>query len=301
MQQITIKDMLNCGVHFGHQTHRWNPKMKNYVNGARGGIHIIDLQKTLVAAQKAGEFIKSVAAHGGHVIFVGTKKQASEPIKEAALKCGQYFVIKRWLGGTITNYVTIKASVDRLRKLDIMKQKGDFSFYGKKEQAQLEKEFVRLHEYLEGIREMKDLPKALFVVDLNKEHIAVAEAKRLGIPVVGIADSNSDPDEIEFPIPGNDDAIRSIKLFANYAAECYLEGAQKYQEKIRSESDKQAPEKVESKPTKDDARGDGPSVVKMAKRKLVAVGTADDVEIAAELESGVEVGTEETTTDTDSE
>ena len=218
MQQITIKDMLNCGVHFGHQTHRWNPKMKNYVYGARGGIHIIDLQKTLVAAQKAGEFIRSVAAQGGHVIFVGTKIQAAEPVKEAALKCNQYFVIKRWLGGTITNYVTIKASVDRLRKLDIMKQKGDFSFYGKKEQAQLEKEFQRLSEYLEGIRDMKDLPKALFVVDLKKEHIAVAEAQRLGIPVVGIADTNSDPDEIEYPIPGNDDAIRSIKLFSNYVA-----------------------------------------------------------------------------------
>ncbi len=300
MQQINIKDMLNCGVHFGHQTHRWNPKMKNYVYGERGGIHIIDLQKTLGLAQKAGEFIRSIAAGGGRMIFVGTKKQANEPIQEAAQKCGQFYVTKRWLGGTLTNFVTIKASIDRLRKLDIMKEKGDFNYYGKKEQAQLEKEFVRLHEYLDGIRDMKELPRVMFVVDLKKEHIAVAEARRMGITVVGIADTNSDPDEIDFPIPGNDDAIRSIKLFANYAAECFLEGAKDWEHKLRTETDKRAPEKEAPTTAHEETRTEGgPSVVRMTKRKLVAVGTADDVEIQAELEGAAEPDAAEGTESTE--
>ncbi len=306
MANVTMKEMLDAGVHFGHQTQRWNPKMKNYVYTARGGIHIIDLQKTVVRANKAAEFVKKIAADGGSLIFVGTKKQAIEPIEEAAKKCGQYYVTKRWLGGMMTNFETIKASIDRLRKIDQMKEKGEIEFYTKKERAGIEKEYIRLSEYLNGIRDMKGAPAAMFVVDLPKEHIAVAEAKRLGIPVVAIADTNSDPESIEYPIPGNDDAIRSIKLFANLVADAYLEGAKEFEQKARSSTDKgsdlakekeastkeAAPERKGRAPrgagaAKPEAKkSEGPAVVKVAKqRKLVAAGMAESVEIQAELEN----------------
>ncbi len=284
MAQVTMKEMLDAGVHFGHQIQRWNPKMKPFVFGERGGIHIIDLQKTVVAAQMALDFVKKASARGERMIFVGTKKQAIEPIQEAAKKCDQYFITKRWLGGTLTNFQTIKASIDRLRKLEIMKDKGDFEYFSKKELARVEKEHTRLVDYLEGIRDMKDLPGVIFVVDLKKEHIAVAEAKRLGIKVIGIADTNTDPEMIDYPIPGNDDAIRSIKLFADLVADAYLEGAKEYKIRKQAEADKaeQAAKEERTKP-KEDTEG-GPSVVKMTKRKLVAAGTADDVEIEIELE-----------------
>ncbi|MGE3974038.1 MAG: 30S ribosomal protein S2 [Bdellovibrionales bacterium] len=284
--QITMKEMLDAGVHFGHQVQRWNPRMKNYVFGVRSGIHIIDLQKSLFGAQRAIEFTKNIAAQGGRFIFVGTKKQAVEPVLEAAKKSGQFFVTKRWLGGTLTNFSTIKMSIDRLKKLDIMKEKGEMNYFNKRERAILEKEYVRLNEYLEGIREMRDPPAAMFVVDLKKEHIAIAEAKRLGIPVVGIADTNTDPSAIDFPIPGNDDAIRSIKLFANLIAEAYLEGAKEYELTLRSSTDKQSDVEKEQKFAKKErpqrAEG-GPTVIKKA-RKLVAAGLAEEVEIAAELD-----------------
>lgn len=295
MAQITMKEMLDAGVHFGHQTQRWNPKMKPYVYTARGGIHIIDLQKSVVRAKKAAEFVKDMAANGGRMIFVGTKKQAVEPVREAAAKCGQFYVTKRWLGGTLTNFVTIKASIDRLKKIDQMREKGELDYFSKKERASIEKEYARLTDYLDGIREMKDSPAAIFVVDLVKEHIAVAEAKRLHIPVIGIADTNCDPDIIDYPIPGNDDAIRSIKLFANMVAEAYNEGAKVYEQKLRTMTDKKsdmekevveraAPTKATGKKTEG-----GPAVVKVTKtRKLVAAGMADDVEIQAELETGDE-------------
>ncbi len=279
--QITMKEMLDAGVHFGHQVQRWNPKMKNYVFGVRSGIHIIDLQKSLVGAQRAIEFVRKSAAEGKRLIFVGTKKQAVEPIQEAAKKSGQYYVTKRWLGGTLTNFTTIKASIDRLRRFDIMKEKGEWNYFSKKERAQMEKEYMRLLEYLEGIREMREPPGAMFIVDLKKEHIAVAEATRLGIPVIGIADTNTDPSIIEYPIPGNDDAIRSIKLFSNLVAEAYLEGAKEYELRLRAQSDKESDQEKESRAAKDEAK-------KVAKRKLVAAGLAEDVEIAAELEGGVE-------------
>lgn len=303
MATVTMKEMLDAGVHFGHQTQRWNPKMKPYVYTARGGIHIIDLQKTVVRANKAAEFVKAIAADGGSLIFVGTKKQAIEPIQEAAAKCGQYHVTKRWLGGMLTNFETIKASIDRLKKIDKMKESGEIEYYTKKERAGIEKEYIRLSEYLSGIRDMKGAPSVMFVVDLPKEHIAVAEAKRMGITVVGIADSNSDPEAIEYPIPGNDDAIRSIKLFANLIADSYLEGAKEYEQKLRTNTDKasdlakegheEAPvEKKGRTPAKGGARSAqkekpaGPEVVKVAKqRKLVAAGMAEVVEIQAELEA----------------
>lgn len=326
MANVTMKEMLDAGVHFGHQTQRWNPKMKNYVYTARGGIHIIDLQKTVVRANKAADFVKQIASEGGSLIFVGTKKQAIEPVQEAAQKCGQYYVTKRWLGGMLTNFETIKASIDRLRKIDQMKEKGEIEFYTKKERAQIEKEYLRLSEYLSGIRDMKNSPAAMFVVDLPKEHIAVAEAKRLGIPVVAIADSNSDPESIEYPIPGNDDAIRSIKLFANLIADAYLEGAKEYEGKLRASSDKASDlskEKEDAAPKEAAAperkarapRGgkpsaapaaeakkpsEGPQVVKVAKqRKLVAAGMAEVVEIQAELENKDE-NKEDSTEESDS-
>lgn len=299
MAQVTMKEMLDAGVHFGHQTQRWNPKMKPYVYTARGGIHIIDLQKTVVRANKAAEFVKDIAANGGRMIFVGTKKQAIEPIVEAAEKCGQFHVTKRWLGGMLTNFETIKSSINRLRKIDQMKEKGEFNFLTKKERASLEKEALRLTEFLSGIKDMKEMPSVMFVVDLPKEHIAVAEAKRLGIPVVAIADTNSDPEMVDHPIPGNDDAIRSIKLFSNLVAEAYLEGAQVWEQKLRTMTDKQsdvakedgnkddAPKKRAPRGAKPEAKkAAGPTVVKATKapRKLVAAGTAEDVEIQAELE-----------------
>ena len=293
MAQVTMKQMLDAGVHFGHQTQRWNPKMKPFVFTDRGGIHIIDLQKSVVLAKRAAEFVRTVAAQGGRMVFVGTKKQAVEPVKEAAQKCGQFSVTKRWLGGTLTNFVTIKASIDRLKRIDQMREKGELNYFSKKERAQIEKEHERLTDYLEGIREMKDAPAAVFVVDLVKEHIAVAEAKKLKIPVIGIADTNCDPGIIEYPIPGNDDAIRSIKLFANMVAEAYLEGAQEYQSKLRSASDKKAAEveaaaEAPAERAPRAAKGEaGPAIVKVTKtRKLVAAGMADDVEIQAELDTG---------------
>lgn len=305
MAQVTMKEMLDAGVHFGHQTQRWNPKMKPYVFTARGGIHIIDLQKTVVRANQAADFVKEIASNGGAMIFVGTKKQAIEPIQEAAKKCGQYFVTKRWLGGMLTNFETIKASIDRLNRIEKMKEKGEYNLLTKKERAGLDNEAIRLTEYLEGIKDMKTLPKVMFVVDLPKEHIAVAEAKKLGIKVVAIADTNSDPEVVDFPIPGNDDAIRSIKLFSNLVADAYQEGAKVWEQKLRTQTDKgsdMAKEKSEEaapakeagrRPARGAGRGAakeapaksaGPAVVKANKtRKLVAAGTADLVEIEAEL------------------
>jgi small subunit ribosomal protein S2 len=304
MAQITMKDMLDAGVHFGHQTQRWNPKMKPYVYTDRGGIHIIDLQKSVVSAKNAAEFVQKIAADGGRMIFVGTKKQAVEPIKEAAQKCGQYYVTKRWLGGMMTNFQTIKSSIDRLKKYDQMREKGELDFFSKKERARMEKDYLRLNDYLDGIRDMSTAPACMFVVDLNKEHIAVAEAKRMGIKVVGIADTNVDPETIDYPIPGNDDAIRSIKLFANLVADAYLEGAKKYQEKIRASGNKaeRAEVREERAPRRDApaTAAAGPSVVKVNKgsRKLVAAGTAEDVEILMELEQpAAEPEAEKTETD----
>lgn len=300
---VTMKEMLDAGVHFGHQTQRWNPKMKPYVYASRGGIHIIDLQKTIVHAKHAADCVRSIAAKGGRLIFVGTKKQAVEPIIEAATKCGQYHVTKRWLGGMLTNFQTIQASIQRLRKIDQMREKNELAFFSKKERSGIEKDYLRLHEYLSGIREMKDMPSVMFVIDINKEHIAVAEAKRLGITVVGITDTNTDPEKIDFPIPGNDDAIRSIKLFTNMVADAYMEGAALWQENLKKQADKQTHEPVEAKsqepsekrrdrgsrggPQKEAAESAGPAVFKFSKgRKLVAAGTADEVEIEMELESG---------------
>lgn len=293
---ITMKNMLDAGVHFGHQTERWNPKMKPYVYTNRGGIHIIDLQKTLENSKKALAFVEEEAAKGKRMIFVGTKKQAIEPIKAAAEACNQYFVTKRWLGGTLTNFTTIKKSVERMRKIDQMREKGELEFFSKKERSSIEKQYVRLNMYLEGIRDMKDIPSIMFVVDINKEHIAVLEARKLGITVVGICDTNCDPESIDFPIPGNDDAIRSIKLFSGLTAEAFNKGHQKWKDKLRTDTDKQSDVADEAAVAKKVAKAkvvtDGPSVVKVSKgRKLVAAGTADEIEIQHEVEMEVDTTT----------
>jgi len=221
---VTIKDLLEAGVHFGHQTKRWNPKIKKYLFGERNGIYIIDLQKTLKKFNEAYEFMRQVAAEGHAVIFVGTKRQAVEVIEEEAKRCGMFYVNHRWLGGTLTNFQTIRRSVNRLKQLEGMKADGTMDLLPKKEALKLERELEKLNRALAGIKDLDRLPGALFVVDCKRERIAIREARRLGIPVVAIVDTNCDPDEVDYPIPGNDDAIRAIRLIASKMADAILEG-----------------------------------------------------------------------------
>lgn len=235
MANVTMKELLEAGVHFGHQTQRWNPRMKPYVFGARNGIYIIDLQKTVKMARDAAEFTRKVVAEGKKVLFVGTKKQARDVVIEEAKRSGQYYVGNRWLGGTLTNYQTIKSSIDRLKKIETMKETGDFDALPKKEQAQLNREAEKLESNLGGIKDMKRLPGALFIIDPDKEHIAVKEANKLGIPVISVVDTNCNPDNIDFVIPGNDDAIRSIKLFCKMVADCCEEGDRAFQERLKGD------------------------------------------------------------------
>ncbi|MCL1964520.1 MAG: 30S ribosomal protein S2 [Firmicutes bacterium] len=226
MAVISMKQLLEAGVHFGHQTRRWNPKMAPYIFTERNGIYIIDLQKTVRKIDEAYMFIRDVAMEGKSVLFVGTKKQAQESIEQEAKRCNMFFVNNRWLGGMLTNFKTIRTRVDRLSRIDQMEASGQFDLLPKKEVIKLQHEREKLEANLGGIREMKKLPGALFVVDPRKEHIAVAEARILGIPVVGIVDTNCDPDEIDYVIPGNDDAIRAVKLIAGKMADAVLEGKQ---------------------------------------------------------------------------
>ena len=226
MAVISMKQLLEAGVHFGHQTRRWNPKMAPYIFTERNGIYIIDLQKTVRKIDEAYAFVRSIAMEGKSVLFVGTKKQAQESIESEAKRCGMYFVNNRWLGGTLTNFRTIRTRIDRLNNIDKMEKEGQFELLPKKEVIKLLAEREKLEKNLGGIREMKKLPGALFVVDPRKEHIAVAEARALKIPIVGIVDTNCDPDEIDYVIPGNDDAIRAVKLIAGKMADAVLEGKQ---------------------------------------------------------------------------
>ena len=226
MAVISMKQLLEAGVHFGHQTRRWNPKMAQYIFTERNGIYIIDLQKTVRKIDEAYAFVRSVAMEGKSVLFVGTKKQAQESIEAEAKRCGMFYVNNRWLGGTLTNFRTIRTRIDRLNAIDKMEADGQFEVLPKKEVIKLMAEREKLLKNLGGIREMKKLPGALFVVDPRKEHIAVTEARRLGIPIVGIVDTNCDPDEIDYVIPGNDDAIRAVKLIAGKMADAILEGRQ---------------------------------------------------------------------------
>ena len=226
MSVISMKQMLEAGVHFGHQTRRWNPKMKEYIFTERNGIYIIDLQKTVKKIDEAYYFIRDLAMEGGTVLFVGTKKQAQESIEQEAKRCEMFYVNQRWLGGMLTNFKTIQSRINKLRKIEKMEADGDFDLLPKKEVIQLKAEQEKLEKNLGGIKEMKKLPSAMFVVDPRKEHIAILEAKALGIPVVAIVDTNCDPDEADYPIPGNDDAIRAVKLIASKIADAVLEGRQ---------------------------------------------------------------------------
>ena len=223
MTTVTIKELLEAGVHFGHQTKRWNPKMKKYLFGEQNGIYIIDLQKTLKKFNEAIEFVSGVAADGLPVVFVGTKKQAVDVIEQEANRCEQFFVNHRWLGGTLTNFQTIRKSVNRLRHIEEMEAKGDYQRLTKKEVAKLQREQQKLEYALGGIKGMERLPGAIFVIDTQKERIAVCEARRLGIPVIAVVDTNCDPDEVDYPIPGNDDAIRAIRLMAARMADAIQE------------------------------------------------------------------------------
>ncbi|MDO4740173.1 MAG: 30S ribosomal protein S2 [Eubacteriales bacterium] len=235
MAVISMKQLLEAGVHFGHQTRRWNPKMAQYIFTERNGIYIIDLQKTVRKIDDAYLFIRDVALEGKNILFVGTKKQAQESIESEAKRCGMYYVNNRWLGGTLTNFRTIKTRIARLNAIDQMEANGQFEVLPKKEVIKLCGEREKLEKNLGGIREMKGLPGALFIVDPRKEHIAVAEARALNIPIVAIVDTNCDPDEIDYVIPGNDDAIRAVKLIAGKMADAVLEGKQ-------GEQDEAAPE-----------------------------------------------------------
>ena len=226
MSSVSMKQLLEAGVHFGHQTRRWNPKMAKYIFTERNGIYIIDLQKTVKMLDAAYDFIREVSAEGGEVLFVGTKKQAQEAIREEAERCGMHFVNARWLGGMLTNYKTIQKRIARLEQLNKMKEDGTFDLLPKKEVIKLELEIEKLEKFMGGIKNMGRLPKAMFIVDTRKEKIAVAEARNLGIPVVAIVDTNCDPDEVDYVIPGNDDAIRAVKLIAGAMADAIIEGRQ---------------------------------------------------------------------------
>ena len=226
MAVVSMKQLLEAGVHFGHQTRRWNPKMAPYIYTERNGIYIIDLQKTVKKLEEAYNFVREISAEGGNILFVGTKKQAQDAIREEAARCGGYYVNARWLGGMLTNFRTMRTRIDRLAQLRKMEEDGTFAMLPKKEVIKHQGEIAKLEKYLGGVKEMKKIPAALFIVDPRKERNAIAEARKLGIPVVAIVDTNCDPDEIDYVIPGNDDAIRAIRLIAATMANAAIEGRQ---------------------------------------------------------------------------
>ena len=226
MAVVSMKQLLEAGVHFGHQTRRWNPKMAPYIYTERNGIYIIDLQKTVKKLEEAYNFVRDCSANGGNILFVGTKKQAQDAIKEEAARCGGYYVNARWLGGMLTNFRTMRTRIDRLAQLKKMEEDGTFAMLPKKEVIKHQGEIAKLEKYLGGVKEMKKLPAALFIVDPRKERNAIAEARKLNIPIVAIVDTNCDPDEIDYVIPGNDDAIRAIRLIAAAMANAAIEGRQ---------------------------------------------------------------------------
>jgi small subunit ribosomal protein S2 len=254
--EVTMKELLEAGVHFGHQTRRWNPKMKPYIFGKRNGIYIIDLQKTLKLFQQVAEFVRELGSAGKRILFVGTKRQAQEAVAEEAKRCGEFSVTNRWLGGTLTNFVTLRTSIERLK--DIEARLGDESSpLTKKERLRLERERERMAKNLEGIRDMDELPDALFVVDPKKEYIAVAEANKLGIPVIAMVDTNCDPELIDYIIPGNDDAIRAIRLFASRIADAYLDGANLLEQNVMAQKKDQGARGVPVAVFDKDAAGGG--------------------------------------------
>lgn len=232
MISIGIKELLDSGVHFGHQTKRWNPKMKRFIFDARNGIHVIDLSKTLTQLDEACEFLYKTVAKGGSVLFVGTKKQAQEAVKEAAKACGQLHVTERWLGGTLTNFQTVKRSIARLKHIEKMETDGSINNYGKQEQSMLRREAARMFKNLDGIRTMDKYPAAIFIIDVKREHNAVAEGRRLKIPMVALVDTNCNPEEVDYPIPGNDDAIRSVRLILQTVVQTIIQARGEYETKF---------------------------------------------------------------------
>jgi small subunit ribosomal protein S2 len=274
--------MLEAGVHFGHQTKRWNPKMKPYIFGARNGIYIIDLQKTVVLARAALRFLSDLTGRGGAVLFVGTKKQAQDVVKEEALRSGQFCVTNRWLGGTLTNFKTIKQGIDRLKTIEKMAEDGTFERLPKKEVAGLQREQEKLMKNLGGIKDLTRLPGAIFVIDPKKEAIAVHEANRLGIPVLGLVDTNCDPEGIDYVIPGNDDAIRSIKLFTGKIADACIEGAARYRASGAADRDAQEERRRHEGGGRGDDRG--------ARRPPRREGRGPVVEMKAAPEAVIEGG-----------
>ena len=269
MAYITMKELLEAGVHFGHQTKRWNPKMKQYIFGARNGIYIIDLQKTVRMFKTAYDFVVDTVANGQSVLFVGTKKQARESIYEEANRCEMFYIHNRWLGGMLTNFQTIKQSIDRLNYLNTIQNDGSINLFPKKERLKLSKEQGKLDNNLGGIRNMVKLPGAIFIVDPKNEAIAVREGMRLNIPIIAIVDTNCDPDEIDYILPGNDDAIRAIRLLTSRVADACIEGREKYEEKIQAEEDKQGEEESEITVAS--------SELKPGERKVISDGTEGPV------------------------
>ena len=283
MSELNLENLIKAGVHFGHETQRWNPKMKPYVYKEKQGIHIINLQKTLIQTRLAMDFLKKTTTKGGRVIFVGTKLQASSTIEKAAKECHQFYVIKRWLGGTLTNFETIKVSIDRMKAIEQMRERFDLDRYSKKERSRIEKEYHRLEENLKGIKDMKEPPAALFIVDLNKEKLAFAEAKRLNIPVIALIDTNCDPSFVNYPIPGNDDSTKAIQFFCSLASQACREGREQWEKNFRVEKEDFSPKTETFQKTS--AASSGPTVVTLNRpRKLVAAGTAEDMEIELELD-----------------
>jgi len=298
MAYITMKELLEAGVHFGHQTKRWNPKMKPYIFGARNGIYIIDLQKTVRMFRTVYDFIVDTVAKGESVLFVGTKKQARESVYEESNRCEMFYVHNRWLGGMLTNFKTIKQSIDRLNYLNTIENDGSIELFPKKERLKLGKERVKLDNTLGGIRNMTKLPGAMFIIDPKNEAIAVREGKRLGIPIVAIVDTNCDPDDIDYIIPGNDDAIRAIRLISSRISDACVEGKELYEEKKQAVSDK----KIEK-----DLSIEAPDDLKPGERKVISDGTEgpvveiirrstkEDVPVEPETEADAAVTVEEET------
>ncbi len=262
MLSIGVKELLESGVHFGHQTKRWNPKMKQFIFDARNGIHIINLSKTVEQLEAACDFLSTTVRKGGKVVFVGTKKQAQQCVKDTAKECGQFYVVERWLGGTLTNYNTIKTSIKRLKEIEKMDADGSLANYGKQEQAVIRREAARLHKYFDGIRAMDKIPAAMFVVDIKREHNAVAEAIKLKIPIVALVDTNCDPDLVTYPIAANDDAIRSVRMIMATIGQIITQAQAEFESKRARKPDAQevAPaEKFESAQAVEVATGDDPS------------------------------------------
>ena len=258
MISIGVKELLDSGVHFGHQTKRWNPKMKPFIFDARNGIHIIDLSKTLTQLEAACEFLGVTVRKGGKVIFVGTKKQAQQCVKETAKECGQFYVVERWLGGTLTNFNTIKSSIKRLKEIEKMDADGSLANYVKQEQAVIRREAARLQKYFDGIRSMDKIPAAMFVVDIKREHNAVAEARKLKIPIVALVDTNCDPDLADYPIAANDDAIRSVRMIMATVGQTITQAGAEFEAK-RSRKPDAAEEKFDSAEAVEAAAGDDPT------------------------------------------